>query len=337
MLEGMLRPRPAAEHAPCSGCFCHGRDTHDRDPGTRRPPSPTSRSPCAPAARGPTPAHVARPDARRRRPRVARPRRQTEDLPGAWRGKAERAALASLRPLRIDVRVESADGQAASRTVTRLLVGEGVRVRRWRDGPVATLHLPAGDAERVAAGRRRRRRRAGAARLPRRARARRRERRPRRRARAPGGGAGRPGRRDARRRWISRCRPGCRAETPARGRPCWPDCVRRNADAPGYRGPRPDVPHADVTTTARPRGLYSTAVGKKYVMAITGIILHGLRPRPHDRQPQDLPRRGRARTRYGEWLRDVGEPALPAHGPALDRADRAASPPSSCTSHAAYR
>ena len=69
---------------------------------------------------------------------------RSEDLPGAWRGKADRAALASLRPLRIEVRVESADGQAASRTVTRLLVGEGVRVRRWRDGPVATLHLPAG-------------------------------------------------------------------------------------------------------------------------------------------------------------------------------------------------
>ena len=69
---------------------------------------------------------------------------RAEDLPGAWRGKAERAALASLRPLRIDVRVEAADGQATSRTVTRLLVGEGVRVRRWRDGPVATLHLPAG-------------------------------------------------------------------------------------------------------------------------------------------------------------------------------------------------
>lgn len=74
------------------------------------------------------------------RARAERP----EELPGAWRGKAERAALASLRPLRIDVRVEAADGQSASRTLTRLLVGEGVRVRRWRDGPVATLHLPAG-------------------------------------------------------------------------------------------------------------------------------------------------------------------------------------------------
>jgi hypothetical protein len=74
------------------------------------------------------------------RARAERP----EDLPGAWRGKAEHAALASLRPLRIDVRVEAADGQSASRTLTRLLVAEGVRVRRWRDGPVATLHLPAG-------------------------------------------------------------------------------------------------------------------------------------------------------------------------------------------------
>lgn len=74
------------------------------------------------------------------RARAARP----EDLPGAWRGKAERAALASLRPLRIEVRVEAADGQSASRTLTRLLVAEGVRVRRWRDGPVATLYLPAG-------------------------------------------------------------------------------------------------------------------------------------------------------------------------------------------------
>lgn len=69
---------------------------------------------------------------------------RAEDLPGAWRGKAERAALASLRPLRIEVRVEAGDGQATSRTLTRLLVAEGVRIRRWRDGPTATLHLPAG-------------------------------------------------------------------------------------------------------------------------------------------------------------------------------------------------
>jgi hypothetical protein len=73
------------------------------------------------------------------RARAERP----EDLPAAWRGKAERAALGSLRPLRIDVRVEAADGQTASRTFTRLLVAEGVRIRRWRDGLRATLHLPA--------------------------------------------------------------------------------------------------------------------------------------------------------------------------------------------------
>jgi hypothetical protein len=68
---------------------------------------------------------------------------RAEDLPAAWRGKAQRAALASLRPLGIDVRVEAADGRAATRTFTRALVGEGVRIRRWRDGLVGTLHLPA--------------------------------------------------------------------------------------------------------------------------------------------------------------------------------------------------
>jgi hypothetical protein len=55
------------------------------------------------------------------------------------------AALASLRPVRIDVRVEAPDGRAAGRAVTRLLVAEGVRLRRWRDGGLAAvLHLPAG-------------------------------------------------------------------------------------------------------------------------------------------------------------------------------------------------
>ncbi len=53
------------------------------------------------------------------------------------------AALRSLRPVAIDVRAEAPDGRAAARTVTRKLVGEGVRLRRWRDGVAATLHLPA--------------------------------------------------------------------------------------------------------------------------------------------------------------------------------------------------
>jgi hypothetical protein len=53
------------------------------------------------------------------------------------------AALRSLRPVEIDVRVEDPDGAAASRTLTRKLLAEGVRARRWRDGVAGTLHLPA--------------------------------------------------------------------------------------------------------------------------------------------------------------------------------------------------
>ncbi len=52
------------------------------------------------------------------------------------------AALRSLRPLAIEVRVEAADGRAATRTVTRRLAADGVRTRRWRDGLAATLHVP---------------------------------------------------------------------------------------------------------------------------------------------------------------------------------------------------
>jgi len=68
---------------------------------------------------------------------------RAEDLPATWRGKAERAALESLRPVRIDVRAETADGRAATRTIERRIVADGVRIRRWRDGLRATLHLPA--------------------------------------------------------------------------------------------------------------------------------------------------------------------------------------------------
>lgn len=68
------------------------------------------------------------------------------------------ANLRSLRPVSIDVRVEAADGRAAARTITRSLVGPGVRVRRWKDlkvtlflpsQPRATLVVPA-DAEMAA-------------------------------------------------------------------------------------------------------------------------------------------------------------------------------------------
>jgi hypothetical protein len=52
------------------------------------------------------------------------------------------AALLSLRPVEVEVRAEAPDGRAAARTITRRLVADGVRLRRWRDGLAATLHLP---------------------------------------------------------------------------------------------------------------------------------------------------------------------------------------------------
>jgi hypothetical protein len=73
-----------------------------------------------------------------------------EDLAAAWQpakaGTGPVAGLRSLRPVAIDVRAEAADGRAAARTLTRRLMADGVRPRRWRDGLTATLYLPAGDA-----------------------------------------------------------------------------------------------------------------------------------------------------------------------------------------------
>src|SRR4051812_23006662 len=43
------------------------------------------------------------------------------------------AALRSLRPVDLDIRVEDPDGATASRTLKRTLLAEGVRVRRWKD------------------------------------------------------------------------------------------------------------------------------------------------------------------------------------------------------------
>jgi hypothetical protein len=76
---------------------------------------------------------------------------RAEDLPRAWApakaGGSPVAALTSLRPVRIDVRAETAEGPAASRTLERRLVADGVKVRRWRaPAPAATLFLPAGEA-----------------------------------------------------------------------------------------------------------------------------------------------------------------------------------------------
>lgn len=74
---------------------------------------------------------------------------RAEELDAAWqpakRPAAPQAAFGSLRPVSVEVRTEAGDGRAASRTVTRLLLGEGVRVRRWRGDLPASLVLPAGD------------------------------------------------------------------------------------------------------------------------------------------------------------------------------------------------
>ena len=53
------------------------------------------------------------------------------------------AALRSLRPVTLDVRVEDPDGAASNRTITRSFVGDGMKVRRWREGPTGSLYLPA--------------------------------------------------------------------------------------------------------------------------------------------------------------------------------------------------
>ncbi len=73
-----------------------------------------------------------------------------EALAAAWgpakAGTGAVAALRSLRPVSVDVRVEAGDGRGASRTVTRRLLADGVRRRRWRGEVAGVLHLPAGGA-----------------------------------------------------------------------------------------------------------------------------------------------------------------------------------------------
>ncbi len=72
-----------------------------------------------------------------------------QDLSTGWApakaGTGSLAALASLRPVGVEVRVQGEDGRTATRTLTRRLLGQGVRLRRWRD-LTATLHLPAAGA-----------------------------------------------------------------------------------------------------------------------------------------------------------------------------------------------
>jgi hypothetical protein len=70
-----------------------------------------------------------------------------EDLLTAWApakpSAGTVAALRSLRPVTVDVRVEAPDGAASARTITRTLLADGVRVRRWREGVAGSLYRPA--------------------------------------------------------------------------------------------------------------------------------------------------------------------------------------------------
>ncbi len=56
--------------------------------------------------------------------------------------------------------------------------------------------------------------------------------------------------------------------------------------------------------------LYSTAVGKKYAMAISGMVLMGF-VLVHMIGNLKIYFGATALDRYSHWLREVGEPALP--------------------------
>src|SRR3954463_12876990 len=64
--------------------------------------------------------------------------------------------------------------------------------------------------------------------------------------------------------------------------------------------------------SSRP-SLYSTAVGKKYAMAISGIVLMAF-VLAHMVGNLKLYFGASPMDRYSHWLRTVGEPALPAQG-----------------------
>jgi succinate dehydrogenase / fumarate reductase cytochrome b subunit len=64
---------------------------------------------------------------------------------------------------------------------------------------------------------------------------------------------------------------------------------------------------------AQPAGIYATAVGKKYAMAISGIVLMAF-VLAHMVGNLKLYFGAGPTDRYSHWLRTVGEPALPAQG-----------------------
>jgi hypothetical protein len=63
-----------------------------------------------------------------------------------WSAKGGEAAnLRSLRPVELEVRVEGSDG-TATRTLTRTILADGVKLRRWKEGVAGRLLLPAAEA-----------------------------------------------------------------------------------------------------------------------------------------------------------------------------------------------
>ncbi len=57
-------------------------------------------------------------------------------------------ALGSLHPIRLDVHAEAPDGRSAKRTFERRLLGDGVRVRRWKEPELrGSMFLPAAGSE----------------------------------------------------------------------------------------------------------------------------------------------------------------------------------------------
>ena len=83
------------------------------------------------------------------------------------------------------------------------------------------------------------------------------------------------------------------------------------------------------TLQSRP-SLYSTAVGKKYVMAISGMVLMAY-VLVHMIGNLKLYFGAESLNAYSHWLREVGEPALPREWLLWARADRAARRARSCT------
>jgi hypothetical protein len=64
-----------------------------------------------------------------------------------WTAKGgDFAALRSLRPVELEVRVEDPDGATATRTLTRTLLDPATKVRRWKEGVTGRLFLPPGAA-----------------------------------------------------------------------------------------------------------------------------------------------------------------------------------------------